>query len=463
VEDFYSLVYDDSTCRIVYKKGHKFLSYGSINLIPGVVVNGKIENPVSFAKSLTQLKINVVGKIITTQTVVVALPEEKVFIQIIEIPIVEESKIPEVVKWQADKLISFNMDSVYLDYQVIRSEDKTKLKVLVTAAYKDVVDSLLKALDLAGQHVKAIESCSGSLARLFTQKENELSLILECIGNKVTIIVAKNYIARLSTISNIGHKQAEIESKAKEITHFYTTRKDTLRKFTKLIVLGDSRFNFNKLASDLGMKIDVPKLNHLLDKKKSKLVNEYIPNLGLYTKTDLGVNILPPDLKLQASKRHLFLKISESLNLTLILTIFTLCCGLIFLMWLNINRINTQGVIDSKSKIRISPKLSQVQENVIDLNDRLATIDVLNTSDQTGYNMLNQIIDNLPAKADINEVKFDLTLKTLVIDGIISNREDLINYQKTLLKIPQIANVDLPLRNFEQDTNIPFEIDVKLK
>jgi hypothetical protein len=267
----------------------------------------------------------------------------------------------------------------------------------------------------------------------------------------------------LSTITNIGHSQTDIEAKIREIISFYTTRKDTVRKFTKLIVLGNSHFDFSNLAKSLGIRIDVPKLNHLLDKKNSKLVNEYIPNLGLYTKIDLGVNILPPEQKIIINKRQSFLKISEALNSALIIIFITFYCAVIFLVWININRTKTEGIIASKSKIQISPKLSAVRGNVNELNTKLSTINTLDGKTNIGYNTLVSIVNDLPAKADINEIKYDNILKTLEIDGTISNREDLISYQNSLNKIPEISSVDLPLKNFEQDTNIPFEIDIKIK
>ncbi|NCO44042.1 pilus assembly protein PilM, partial [Candidatus Berkelbacteria bacterium] len=98
-----------------------------------------------FARHLTTVLDSAHGGAIRSRRVIVAIPEEKVFIQIVTIPKVDSDKIADVIRWQSEKLISFAIDSVSMDFTVIE-EKKTTMEVCITASPKDVVDSIIVAL-----------------------------------------------------------------------------------------------------------------------------------------------------------------------------------------------------------------------------------------------------------------------------------------------------------------------------
>ena len=109
-EDFFTLVYNNEEIKLLLKKGDNLLAFGKALLPPQTVSEGKINRPRVFARTLNELRKKTTPRAIVSNLVVAALPEEKVFIQVLELPKVPDEKILETIKWQAEKLLSFPLE-----------------------------------------------------------------------------------------------------------------------------------------------------------------------------------------------------------------------------------------------------------------------------------------------------------------------------------------------------------------
>ena len=104
--------------------------------------------------------------------VVVSIPENKIFIRVIKIPLMEENEAGESVKFEAESSIPISLDEAYLDWQVVRKRKKD-MDVLVVAVPKKIIDNYLEAFEYAGFQVIAFEPKSIAIGRSITHPAGE--------------------------------------------------------------------------------------------------------------------------------------------------------------------------------------------------------------------------------------------------------------------------------------------------
>lgn len=98
---------------------------------------------------------------IGTNRVVVGLPESKIFTQLVTIPKVEDSKIEELVHWEAKKYIPIPIDEVRVDWIFLGERlvnQQAHLDIFLIAAPNNLIDRYLTVLKLAGLEPIAIET-----------------------------------------------------------------------------------------------------------------------------------------------------------------------------------------------------------------------------------------------------------------------------------------------------------------
>lgn len=116
---------------------------------------------------------------------VVSLPEEEIFLRIIQVPIMTDEELREAIKWEIEANIPVSIDDVYYDYHIITSDYPSArlrhLDVLITAIPRSVADMYIKAVEDAGIRPLALEPESFALARSLIPEEGTASptLILD--------------------------------------------------------------------------------------------------------------------------------------------------------------------------------------------------------------------------------------------------------------------------------------------
>ncbi len=139
----------------------------SISMPPGYIVNGEIQQPEAVRKKLFHL-LGRGGKQkpIKAPWVVADLPEPKTFLKLIEIDIPPAEIIPDDISYHAKKHIPFEIDSAYLDWQIVnQAEDGKSASVLIGAANKIIADSYIYLLESVGLTPLALEIEAVAIAR----------------------------------------------------------------------------------------------------------------------------------------------------------------------------------------------------------------------------------------------------------------------------------------------------------
>lgn len=117
---------------------------------------------------------------------VAAIGGRSIFIRQITVPPLTEGELREAVKWELEKYIPY-ADNCYYDFAVLGAAGNgIGIRVLLTAAVKEPIDTLVAVLKDCGLQPIAIDGEAFALYRLLDNAEN--SLLLD-IGQHVTQLI----------------------------------------------------------------------------------------------------------------------------------------------------------------------------------------------------------------------------------------------------------------------------------
>lgn len=164
------------------------VSYGSVPLPIGSVVDGEIIDSQAVESAITNLLAQAGPKKLKTRKVICSLPETKAFLRIITLPEMSEDEVKEAIKWEIEANIPLTLDQVYFDWQVLDlnlTKEKGKISVLVVAVARSVVNQFQEVLSAVGLDVIGLETESIAQARsLLAEKNEEKTTLIVDIGDR---------------------------------------------------------------------------------------------------------------------------------------------------------------------------------------------------------------------------------------------------------------------------------------
>lgn len=172
----FGLDISDFSLRIAeLSKRGRFLSltsWGQSEIKPGLVQNGEIKDEEQVASVIKESLKHVQGGKIKARNVVASLPEDKSFLQVIQMPKMAEEDLRSAIQFEAENYIPLPLDEVYLDFQVIPPlfNHLDHFDVLLVASPKNIVDSYSSCLKKAGLAPYILEAESQSIARSLVKK-----------------------------------------------------------------------------------------------------------------------------------------------------------------------------------------------------------------------------------------------------------------------------------------------------
>ena len=196
------------------KKRGKFLnlaSFGETKMKPGIIEQGEIKDEKALAENIIKAVKEVQGERIKTKYVVVSLPEEKAFLQVIKMPLMKEEEVKKAVYFEAENYIPLPIDNVYLDCQIIPSASaKSKhLDVLIAALPKKSIDPYLSSLKQAGLKPLALEIESQAVSRALVEQANcsKPVLLVDLGASRTSFIIFSDCSLKFTSSSSISSKR----------------------------------------------------------------------------------------------------------------------------------------------------------------------------------------------------------------------------------------------------------------
>jgi type IV pilus assembly protein PilM len=148
-------------------------SFGEYKIKPGIIKEGEIKDEKKLAGIIREAVKEVKGEKLKTKYVVVSLPEEKSFLQVIQMPKMPEEDLKSAVVYEAENYIPLPIEEVYLDFQIISPivNGLDHLDILLVALPRKIVDPYLSCLKLAGLQPTVFETESLAIARSLIKNE----------------------------------------------------------------------------------------------------------------------------------------------------------------------------------------------------------------------------------------------------------------------------------------------------
>src|SRR5678815_4185750 len=119
-----------------------------VPLLADAIVEGEIMDPGIVAEAIQSAlaAADVKGKHVVT-----AVGGRDVIIKRIQIERVKEQQARELMRWEAEQHVPFDMESVELDFQILDPDDDgVEMSVLLVAAKRELIESKLRILTDAG-------------------------------------------------------------------------------------------------------------------------------------------------------------------------------------------------------------------------------------------------------------------------------------------------------------------------
>jgi type IV pilus assembly protein PilM len=158
-------------------------------LMQDAIVEGEVMDPGVVAEAI-QGALAAAG--VKTKQIVTAVGGRDVIIKKIQIERVKEAQARELMRWEAEQHVPFDMESVELDFQILDPDaDGLEMNVLLVAAKRELIDSKVRLLTDAGLEPTIVDVDAFALHNAFELNHPDAMqgmVALVNIGHDVTNI-----------------------------------------------------------------------------------------------------------------------------------------------------------------------------------------------------------------------------------------------------------------------------------
>jgi len=177
---------------------------------------------------------------LTKTSVNVSISGPAVVVRYVEMPVMTEEELKSAIRFEAEKVIPYNIDEVELDAAKLEDINPTRMRVVIVAAKKDLIQSQLKILSEAGLTPIIFDIDSFALMNAFTNAVNDPGAVcaLINIGSKRSNLnIVKGNASYLSRDIDIaGYEITKILSErlAISLQDAEKIKDDKMSKFSEL-------------------------------------------------------------------------------------------------------------------------------------------------------------------------------------------------------------------------------------
>jgi type IV pilus assembly protein PilM len=180
----------------------------------GIVVDGEIVDADLFGR---ELKGFVSKSGLRGQSVQVSVSNQKVIVRNIEMPEMTEAELVGAIEYQAQDYIPIPVDEAVLDFQIVGrhndAEGQPRQEVLLVAAQKAMVETLLTGLKQAGLKVSGVDVSSLALIRALIPGSSYLAnpaqtgvcrALVDISSSVSTLVVAIDDVLKFTRVINFS-------------------------------------------------------------------------------------------------------------------------------------------------------------------------------------------------------------------------------------------------------------------
>jgi type IV pilus assembly protein PilM len=140
--------------------------FAQVTLPPGAVQNGEVVDPAAVAGALTRLWREGGFR---RRDVIVGVANQRMVVRQAEVPMMTEEELRSSLQYQVQELIPIPVDEARMDFQILGETrgpgDEARLRILLVAAQRDMLNNLLAALDAANLQPRLVDAGPFALLR----------------------------------------------------------------------------------------------------------------------------------------------------------------------------------------------------------------------------------------------------------------------------------------------------------
>jgi type IV pilus assembly protein PilM len=161
----------------------------TVSLAPGVVREGEVADVETLAASLRELFADKkLGR-----RVRVGVANQRIVMRMLDLPPMDPKDIGSAVRFQAQEHIPMPLDQAVLDHQslgVVQTPDGPRTRVVLVAARRDMIESVLGAVRKAGLRPEGIDLASFAMIRALYRPGREGAALYLNVGGVTNIAIA---------------------------------------------------------------------------------------------------------------------------------------------------------------------------------------------------------------------------------------------------------------------------------
>ncbi len=388
------------------------------------------------------------------KTVGIIIPEFSTFSKLLTLPKLSLQELNEAALWQAQEYLPDGSENMVIDWKIVDKSDKG-YEVLIAAVSKDILMDYVKVCEQAGLFPHGVLIPSICLSNLTNKNDNGNLIVYSGINETILVICVKEKILGTSVLQNTNSKEAILTAE-KMVNHYKQVE-------IKNVYVGGKNSS-EELVNGLknSLKLDVSLLQPKLEGIDQQSLMELIVPVSLLLgelkepSDSRTLNLLPPDLvdKYKVGKAKV-----EIWSLTLTITLFTWFCFLIilgsyFVISQQIILLKTKN-LEKTDRIAASVKNETDATSVNEIADKILKIKSETVFPET---VLNIITSAKTPGISIARYEINLEKGDIQVIGTSTDRESLISFKQNLEKSSAVHDVQIPLTNFENVTNLEFTL-----
>ncbi len=188
------------------RKGIDLVNFAVNDLPPQVVVDGALMNATAVIESIRDM---VAGLKLKVKDVALSVSGHSVIIKKIGLPAMTPDELSESIKWEAEQYIPFDVDDVYLDYQILQSRpEQGQMDVLLVAAKREMVDEYAGLVREAGLEPVVVDVDCLTIQNAFETNygfpAGEAVVLIDIGSSTININIVSNGITTFTRDINMG-------------------------------------------------------------------------------------------------------------------------------------------------------------------------------------------------------------------------------------------------------------------
>jgi type IV pilus assembly protein PilM len=106
--------------------------------------------------------------------VVFSVPGQSVFTRFVKLPPVDESKVVQIIQYEAQQNVPFPIEEVIWDYQLLGSTNEGELEVVLLAIKSDIIENLKEDIESTGLRTEMVDVAPMALTNSVRYNEGDL-------------------------------------------------------------------------------------------------------------------------------------------------------------------------------------------------------------------------------------------------------------------------------------------------